>query len=159
MHLIVRLCIGILEVVGGILGVAMIASDAWASRSIDVLAMLIGGLYVVMILAGFALLRGHRIGGILSLILQLAQLPRVAAAGCAYQFAAGAGAWLMFGGNGINVSYALGSDFTLSTTAAAATMPFGVNIVAALAIALLLTVPVPKNERQKKDKRRPLAFA
>lgn len=158
MHLFARMTIGLIEVVGGILGVAMIIAEVWSDHTIGIVSALFGGLYVVTIIAGAALLRGQRFGGVLSLLVQVAQLPRMATAGCAYQFAAGAGLWAMFGSSGAGMSWAIGSVHQWSTTAAAGAYPFGVNLIAAVAVALLLAVPSPKIKRQH-NKRRPLAFA
>ena len=158
MHLIARLTLGILEVIGGILGVALIAVDAWSEGTLAFAPLLFGGVYVLTIAAGVALLRGNRAGGLLSLLVQLLQLPRVATAGCTYSFAAGAGVWVMFGSSGAGISHSLGSAYSWSTIASAGAFPFGVNIVAALAIAVLLAIRSPRTKRAK-DKRRPMAFA
>lgn len=161
MHVLVRFVIGTLEVVGGILGVAMIGAGVYTTRSFDLFTAVFALMYAVTILAGVALLRGHRFGGLLSLIVQAAQLPRIAAVGCMYHFTAGAALWIMMGGDGVNLSYMIGSDYLWSAVASSPSLPFGVNVVAAVALAMLLATRVPKGaeKRKKKDKRKRLAFA
>lgn len=160
MHLFVRFAVGVLEVVGGILGVAAIAVGAYSTRSIEPMTGFFAALYLTMIVAGIGLLRGYRFGGALSLLVQCAQLLRIAAAGCMYHFWAPAAAWLMLGEYGMNVSFAVGGEFACSAVTAGPTMLFGVNLVAAAALTMLLATRVPKNaNKKKKDKRRRLAFA
>jgi len=158
MRLFIRLTVGLLQLAGGILGVSAIAADAFADRAIDPMAIVFVVLYAMTILAGVALLRQHKLGKMLSILVQAAQLPRIAAAGCTYHFAAGLGAWVMVGVNGVGFTHLLGSEFMWSTNASEAALPFGVNIIAAVALTLLLAMPLPRKQRKKREKRG-LAFA
>lgn len=158
MRLFIRFTVGLLQLAGGILGVALIAADAFANRSLEPAAIIFVALYSATILAGVALLRNHKLGKMLSIAVQAAQLPRIAAAGCTYHFVAGGAAWLMLGTDGVGFSYLLGSAYMWSPATAGEALPFGVNIVAAVALSMLLAMPLPRKERRKREKRR-LAFA
>jgi hypothetical protein len=146
MRSIIRTTVGIYEIVGGVAGIAIIVSLAWRNHTVPTWMLAFLGLNLVGAFAGAMLLKKQTLGWLLSLIVQVLQVPRLGLAHLIYAYAAGAGAWIMFSGDGIWFDSTLGAmhSYAQSSTAESGSspsmLPIGVNLVAALMVTLLLSM-------------------
>lgn len=156
MHAVARLLVGVMEVVGGMLGLALIGASAIDRNALPWIDCAFAAAFVMMVVAGLALLRKHRLGRPLSMTVQAIQLPWIGAGALTYQLAAAVGLWVVISENGVHLEDAVGSMWRVelgSPAGGTSPLPLGVNLVAAICLAMLLTMTQHQRKVLKKAKR------
>jgi hypothetical protein len=143
--------IAVLEIVGGVFGVGFVLRQIFAghnSRLTLAFASIAFAVYILSLVSGLALLRGHRFGRIGSIVVQSIQLPKYASQLLVFMFSFGFDAYLYFALNS-TANVIMGFEFKflafnqLFVNMADAPVVFGVSIPASIFLAMLLKYKQP----------------
>jgi hypothetical protein len=134
--------IAILEIVGGIFGIAFVVLQVVAEQTGRLFASIALAVYILSFVAGIALLRNRPFGRIASIIVQCIQLPKYASQLFVFMFSFGFDAYLYFALTNTNAITGFAFKFLafnqLFVNVADAPVIFGVSIPATVFLAMLL---------------------
>ena len=143
-----RRAIGVLQLVGGVLGLGLItfgtapiSGPEWARLSIELMFV---GFLLLLSIAGILLLRGRTLGTTLSLVAQALQVPQITSHALSYHLQAPAAASLSFSSNW-NVGFAADLSIALQLRLGQSldSTQIAVNLLALACIYILLRRPRP----------------
>jgi hypothetical protein len=146
--------LAVLEIVGGVFGIAFVLSQVAAgpnNRLTLVFALIAFVVYILSFVAGVALLRNHRFGRIGSIIIQSVQLPKYSSQLFVFMFSFGFDAYLYFGlTNAMNAITGFHFKFLafnqLFVNVSDAPVIFGVSISASIFLTMLLRHKLPTTD-------------